>query len=716
MADAPFNVAEWLATLKLEQYAELFQANGITTEEQVAALSSEVLDELDITLQGHRNRILKHRPNVSVPLAASEGEAQPVQPPVPAPRKRAQPPPPSVATEQGVAVPAEEPAASPSVAEAEDDFGLDSLLSGLNSMIGDLDLLASGESELASSDGPEPSGLSQAASQARTLVSMETTELDDILGDLCAFSDGITIERQPTIVEEVIVMDVAPEDIQEPATEQAIEPEGDAAATEEASQDGAQVQMRASVHKHLEDLSKRVSAQGQLSRNDLDAMMKEEKVRIAMAKLAEAQNQKVVVKIELNSNASNTFCITTSETAFHVCRKVLVKNRIDDSPYWHLVESCPDLAIQRPIEDHESIGEIFLSWSLSSTNKFCLFSDSQRFDLFLNPEKYFPRMFRDDLEQSTMLSEQVGKAKRAIFQEFFSTTQRIPEVKGYASVREGKKWKKRYLILRASGIYYSTKGESEASKDLAALAKFDELQLFFGSTEFQAKTKAPSPFIVVFRPNLRKRDFTLNDLIAFAFPTEEDMHIWTAGCRLAIYGNIIKENFNETCRKFEALAELGEFDKDLAREMTSRKDQLTQQKFNPQLVHRWQAQRASKRTPMVSAATGVEFGDVGESLESQPWFHGSISRQQSESYLSKLGNATGAFLIRSSVSRPGDYVLTLGYENAPRHFHIKKSQTEHGTRFVFEHNVYDTLMDLVKTLQGDQKTLPTKLLLAIPKQ
>lgn len=47
------------------------------------------------------------------------------------------------------------------------------------------------------------------------------------------------------------------------------------------------------VRDHLEMFSKRMSATGKISQQDLDNLMKEEKIRIAMEKLASAQMQKV---------------------------------------------------------------------------------------------------------------------------------------------------------------------------------------------------------------------------------------------------------------------------------------------------------------------------------------------------------------------------------------------------------------------------------------
>lgn len=63
-----------------------------------------------------------------------------------------------------------------------------------------------------------------------------------------------------------------------------------------------------------------------------------------------------------------------------------------------------------------------------------------------------------------LLSSNLDCIHPPVHKEYFSTTKRLPDVKGMLHEREGaKKWKKRFCVLRASGIYFSTKGESEVS-------------------------------------------------------------------------------------------------------------------------------------------------------------------------------------------------------------------------------------------------------------
>jgi SHC-transforming protein 2 len=52
-----------------------------------------------------------------------------------------------------------------------------------------------------------------------------------------------------------------------------------------------------------------------------------------------------------------------------------------------------------------------------------------------------------------------------------------------------------------------------------------------------------------------------------------------------------------------------------------------------------------------------------EQLRQEPWYHGRMSRRAAE----KLLRADGDFLVRDSVTNPGQYVLTGMHAGQPKH-------------------------------------------------
>ena len=114
--------------------------------------------------------------------------------------------------------------------------------------------------------------------------------------------------------------------------------------------------------------------------------------------------------------------------------------------------------------------------------------------------------------------ERAEKARKILLQEYFSSTSRVPELEGWLNIKDGykKSWKKVFFILRASGLYYSTKGKqkvgfhpdtgcqlltsdpSQGAKFLQLLVQFDEYELYHG-INFKKVVKAPTGFCFALR-------------------------------------------------------------------------------------------------------------------------------------------------------------------------------------------------------------------------
>ncbi|XP_029473844.1 breast cancer anti-estrogen resistance protein 3 isoform X2 [Rhinatrema bivittatum] len=93
-----------------------------------------------------------------------------------------------------------------------------------------------------------------------------------------------------------------------------------------------------------------------------------------------------------------------------------------------------------------------------------------------------------------------------------------------------------------------------------------------------------------------------------------------------------------------------------------------------------------------------------EDLRSHAWYHGCIPRQVSESLLQRDGD----FLIRDSLSSPGNFVLTCQWKNTPHHFRIHKVAVRLNeaccrVQYQFERESFDTVPALVRYYVGNRK-------------
>eukprot|EP00730_Choanoeca_flexa_P007776 TRINITY_DN12391_c3_g1_i22.p1 TRINITY_DN12391_c3_g1~~TRINITY_DN12391_c3_g1_i22.p1 ORF type:complete len:664 (+),score=160.61 TRINITY_DN12391_c3_g1_i22:48-2039(+) len=657
-------VSEWLKGLKLESYSDAFTEHGCDSLDKAGKLGSADLDAMGITLQGHRNRILKNLPRSET-----------------------------------------------SDASADLFSDLDDMMAGLQTQL----------------DGFDDQAVSH---QVEVLQSMPTDDLDNILDDLWSFgqegaADDVATNDRPAATPPVQVVEEAG-DVSDVA----------AAAIPIAQPNSGHHLQRVPTYKprsnselqvRLTDFSKRMSNSGQMSKHDLENMMKEEKIRLAMEKMAAAQLQKFVIKVHVSDGTSKTVAVTTNETAYEVIRKIVVKNRLEDDATWSLVEVCPSIHMERRLEDHMSVGEAYNAWPIMGDFLFELRVMETKYDLFTKAAKYFPSSFKEDLEETKETSAKIEKAKRVLLQEYFSSTNRLPDVKGWVQCREaGKKWKKRFLVLRASGLYYSNKGESEASTDLLVLVKFDDIIFCHGLVDFAKVTKAPGPVCLCFRPNKRKQPVDLSQITALSFADTDSMLPWEAGVRLAQHGAKLKDGFDETCRRFAEMDEMSQASKGVSAGKSVRFKASVKHKpineANRRLIRQWQSQRASKKNPKVSAATGVEFevddtpdeNGIPPSMYEYSWFHGSVTREHTESLFKHLNYPSGAFLMRLSTSHPGDYVLSFCHNSGPCHFHVKTYAGGQGYGIEGAKR-FPSLVEFVEYHKNVADRLPIALQLEVPR-
>ena len=468
------------------------------------------------------------------------------------------------------------------------------------------------------------------------------------------------------------------------------------------------------VAEHLDKLRKRLSDTGKIGQNELDAMMKEEKIRLAMEKMAAASNVELVIKVFLDEYNSKTQSVESAQSIQEVVGRFVLKNRLEDNPNWALVEVLPELGVRRVLEDHESIGDVYNNWPPVCNYRLVLETFAPKYELFTAPDKYFPAHLRADLGSSG--SARTERAKLILLQEYFSNTTRVPDIKGYLHEREGtsKKWKKRFFMLRASGVYYSVKGESEAPADLRCYANFETHDAYIsldGEPGAAPRTKAPAPFVLVFKPRTRRQSVEPSQLKAVCCLDEQTLNVWHAGVRLARHGSKLKENYDAMQRKFKALHEIGEVNRDvLLRDNTRRAGAVHE--TNKELIKQWKSHRADAGNPKISAATGVEFDDLSEfdgdaSLAKYPWYHGNISRNVAQHLAECHGMADGAFLVRNSTSHPGDYVLSMCVSGSLRHFHIRKGRD--GLFHIDSGQGFAALPKLVAHYRGPDDRLPTRL-------
>ncbi len=95
-----------------------------------------------------------------------------------------------------------------------------------------------------------------------------------------------------------------------------------------------------------------------------------------------------------------------------------------------------------------------------------------------------------------------------------------------------------------------------------------------------------------------------------------------------------------------------------------------------------------------------------QELRKYMWYHGNVLRHQAEASVQRDGD----FLVRDSISQPGDFVLTCYWRGAPLHFVINRTEvkTQDGkikVQYQFEENLFDRVSELITFYISNKKAI-----------
>ncbi|XP_072301109.1 ras-associated and pleckstrin homology domains-containing protein 1a isoform X2 [Eucyclogobius newberryi] len=274
------------------------------------------------------------------------------------------------------------------------------------------------------------------------------------------------------------------------------------------------------------------------------AKLKAENIRVALEKIKEAQVKKLVIRVHLSDESSKTMMVDERQTVRQVLDSLLDKSHCGYSPDWSLVETINELQMERIFEDHENLVENLLNWTRDSQNRLMFTERIEKYAVFKNPQNY--------LLGRKETCEMTERNKEALLEECFGgTSVSVPEMEGVLWLKEdGKKsWKKRYFLLRASGIYYVPKGKAKASRDLVCFLQLDHVNVYLGQ-DYKSKYKAPTDYCMVLKhPQIQKKSQYIKYLCCDDVRTLQQ---WINSIRIAKYGKQLYINYQEAMRRSEA--------------------------------------------------------------------------------------------------------------------------------------------------------------------
>nr|XP_046216468.1 amyloid beta A4 precursor protein-binding family B member 1-interacting protein-like isoform X2 [Oncorhynchus gorbuscha] len=281
-----------------------------------------------------------------------------------------------------------------------------------------------------------------------------------------------------------------------------------------------------------------------LPAGEAEAQARADKIKLALEKLKEAKVKKLVVKVMMSDGSSKTLMVNERQTVRDVLDNLFEKTHCDCSMDWSLCETNPELQAERGFEDHEYLVEPLSAWTRDSENKILFLLRPNKYLLFKDPQIFY--LWK---KHKQFINEIKECHKKLLLKEHFEGPSVIvPDLEGPLYLREDRKklWKRRYFLLRASGIYYVPKGKTKTSRDLACFLQFDKVNIYT-TTDYKQKYKAPTNFCFILKhPQIQKESPYIRFLCC---DDEHTLSLWVNSIRVAKYGATLYHNYQKAVRR-----------------------------------------------------------------------------------------------------------------------------------------------------------------------
>ncbi|XP_037549156.1 growth factor receptor-bound protein 10 [Nematolebias whitei] len=419
-----------------------------------------------------------------------------------------------------------------------------------------------------------------------------------------------------------------------------------------------------------------------------------------------------IVKVWSEDGAGKVVEIPADMTVRDVCQLLVYKSHCVDDNAWTLVEHHPILGLERCLEDHELVVQV--QASMSSDSKFLFRKNYAKYEFFRNPLNFFPE------HMVAWCHESDGSIPQAQLLQNFLNSSSCPEIQGYLYVKEPgrKSWKKLYMLLRRSGLYYSAKGTSKEPRHLQLLSDLEDSNIFTVITGRRLHN-APTEHQFCIKPSKARSD--CKELKMLCAEDEQSRTCWMTAFRLLKFGLVLYQNYNvpqqrkSSSSTFSAPVRSVSENSLVAMDFSGRTGRVIDNPVEAQSAALEEGQTWRKRTHrmnVLGSPSSVHPSSLSSVIHrTQVWFHGRIMREEAHRMIIQQGQVDGLFLVRDSQSTPKAFVLTLCHHQKIKHFQILPCEEDGQVFFSLDDGStkFTDLIHLVEFYQLNRGVLPCKL-------
>uniref|UniRef100_A0A8P4GG80 Growth factor receptor-bound protein 10 n=1 Tax=Dicentrarchus labrax TaxID=13489 RepID=A0A8P4GG80_DICLA len=418
-----------------------------------------------------------------------------------------------------------------------------------------------------------------------------------------------------------------------------------------------------------------------------------------------------IVKVWSEDGAGKVVEIPADMTARDVCQLLVYKSHCVDDNAWTLVEHHPILGLERCLEDHELVVQV--QASMSSDSKFLFRKNYAKYEFFRNPLNFFPE------QMVAWCQESDGSIPQSQLLQNFLNSSSCPEIQGYLCLKEPgrRSWKKLYMFLRRSGLYYSTKGTSKEPRHLQLLSDLEDSNIFTIITG--RKHNAPTDYQFCIKPSKARSD--CKELKMLCAEDEQSRTCWMTAFRLLKYGIVLYQSYNVPQQRksnlspFSAPVRSVSENSLVAMDFSGRTGRVIDNPVEAQSAALEEGQtwrKRSQRMNVLGSPSPLHPSSLSTVIHrTQVWFHGRIMREEAHKMIIQQGQVDGLFLLRDSQSNPKAFVLTLCHHQKIKHFQILPCEEDGQVFFSLDDGAtkFTDLIHLVEFYQLNRGVLPCKL-------
>uniref|UniRef100_A0A1W7RAH1 Growth factor receptor-bound protein 14 n=1 Tax=Hadrurus spadix TaxID=141984 RepID=A0A1W7RAH1_9SCOR len=452
--------------------------------------------------------------------------------------------------------------------------------------------------------------------------------------------------------------------------------------------------------------------------------------------------QEVTLNFYLEDGTYQRLVVEENLRVLDLCHLLSLKFNVSKSAAWTLVEQLSDLGIERSLEDHEEVLQVYMSWNegkATNSNKFIFKQDFRKYEFFNSPQQFFPSSMIDLDSQVDCVADSMDAAKAFTLQNMLNSDDKVPIVQSHLWCKETNKhsWRKLFFRVEGSTLYISNSTEPKTCNghlpDTKQFWSFKDLQQCKIYLQMEDKCSgAPTKYCFCLKQNnSSKKDRT--NITRLCTENEKERQCWIIALRLAKYGKKLRENYKEVRARYadcgwstqknsgdQMISDYLPMKSRVAMDFTGNYGKIVEDPKEVEAIaaaegHNWKRRLPCCRTPFVPQQSADKspskvFAEFGVH-NIQPWFYSGMSRDEATQLLTKYGTVDGVFLVRESRRNPGSYVLSYIHNCRVHHCQIIPVEEKEQLCYSLDNGrtkFYD-LLQLVEFYQLNLGCLPTKL-------